>query len=101
MSCCECRIATLEELLLMDFVVQIRYVGIKSVSRLNSGIKTYTYCTISVLSVIVDEFEFFPREDEFAVVQHTSLVVNLPYVVGEIDMGGRLPVKIRKAARPI
>lgn len=50
----------------------------------------------SVLSVHVDSFEF-DRRDADIQIEHRAQVITRPFVVNEMELGTRMPLKIRLA----
>lgn len=52
----------------------------------------------AILSVLIDAFEFWPRDSETHV-ERRSVIVTRPLLVGEEDHGNKMPLRIRLAKR--
>ncbi|GAA5971155.1 hypothetical protein JCM11641_004165 [Rhodosporidiobolus odoratus] len=52
----------------------------------------------SILSVLLDDFEFAPRNDDLKI-RRRSQIVTRPLIVGEEELGCRMPLKVRLAKR--
>ncbi|GAA5971370.1 hypothetical protein JCM8115_003480 [Rhodotorula mucilaginosa] len=52
----------------------------------------------AVLSVLIDTFEFDKRDPDIQII-HRSSVITRPFVAGEMELGTRMPLKVRLAAR--
>jgi hypothetical protein len=50
----------------------------------------------SILSVLLDDFEFLPRDDDIKI-EHRMQMIARPFVVGEQGLGSRMPMKVRLA----
>lgn len=50
----------------------------------------------SILAVLVDDFTFEEREKDMGIERRSAIVMR-PYVVGEEELGGRMPLRIRSA----
>lgn len=50
----------------------------------------------AILSVLIDNFEFSLRDPDFEV-EHRSIIVTRPLVVGEEDDGNKMPLRVRLA----
>lgn len=52
----------------------------------------------AILSVLIDNFEFSLRDPDFEV-EHRSIIVTRPLVVGEETDGNKMPLRVRLAKR--
>lgn len=52
----------------------------------------------SILSVLIDTFEFDKRDPNIQII-HRSSVITRPFVAGEMELGTRMPLKVRLAPR--
>ncbi|GAA6043615.1 hypothetical protein JCM8097_008290 [Rhodosporidiobolus ruineniae] len=52
----------------------------------------------AILSVLIDDFAFSPREPGMKV-EHRSQIVTRPLIVGEEELGTRMPIRVRRAER--
>lgn len=52
----------------------------------------------SILSVLIDTFEFGKRDPDLQII-HRASVITRPFVAGEMELGTRMPLKVRLAPR--
>lgn len=48
--------------------------------------------------MLIDTFEFDKRDPDIQII-HRSSVITRPFVAGEMELGTRMPLKVRLAAR--